>query len=534
MTPIIKLFSLFSVYLLISWVSHSPKNTDEDFLNCLQDYNSVYDPDNIYTRQTTNFTTILDSSIRNLRPQSQYSTLTPKFIITPSNEYEIQAVIYCSKKVGIIMKVRSGGHDYEGLSYISRLPFVIVDLRNYRSITFDTQEKTAWVEAGATLGELYYAISKQSDTLAFVAGSCPTVGVGGHFSGGGYSMMSRNFGLSVDHIIDAKIIDVNGRILDRKAMGEDLFWAIRGGGGASFGVITAWKINLLSVPEKVTVFNVTRTQEENATELVQLWQSIGNTIDQKLLIRLFIESISSTSTPGNRTISVTFTSMYIGGVEELLEIMQKSFPELGLVKEDCTEMEWIESILYFAYIDPKEESTNILLNRTPLNPITFSKNKSDYVTRPISKEGLEGIWKILHEENPQKAQLQLSPYGGKMAEISESETAFPHRKGMLFMIHHGIEWNQEEDSQKHINWIRNLYSYMSAHVSKSPRRAYMNYRDLDLGTNNIVGSTSYKQASKWALRYFNNNFNRLLHVKAKIDPTNFFRNEQSIPSLWKK
>ncbi|KAG9129268.1 hypothetical protein Leryth_015656 [Lithospermum erythrorhizon] len=532
MTSSTKLLSLLSIILLISWACAS--NTHEEFLNCLQSQNSISNPGTIYTPQNTNYTTILESSVQNLRPQSQYSSLTPKFIITPLHESEIQAAIFCSKKVGILMKVRSGGHDYEGLSYISQVPFVIVDLRNFRSIALDIKEKTAWVGAGSTLGELYHAISEESDTLAFVAGACPTVGVGGHFSGGGYSMMSRNFGLSADHIIDAKIIDVNGRILNRKEMGEDLFWAIRGGGGASFGVITAWKINLLSVPEKVTVFNVTRTQEENATELVQLWQSIGNTIDQKLLIRLFVTSISSTSTPGNRTISVAFTSMYIGGVEDLLEIMQKSFPELGLVKEDCTEMDWIESILYFAYIDPKEESTNILLNRTPLNPVSFYKAKSDYVTRPISKEGLEGIWKILHEENPGASQLQLSPYGGKMAEILESETPFPHRKGILFMIHHGIGWNQEEDSQKHINWIRNLYSYMSAHVSKSPRRAYMNYRDLDLGTNNIVGSTSYKQASKWALRYFNNNFNRLLHVKAKIDPTNFFRNEQSIPSLWKK
>jgi hypothetical protein len=75
---------------------------------------------------------------------------------------------------------------------------------------------------------------------------------------------------------------------------------------------------------------------------------------------------------------------------------------------------------------------------------------------------------------------------------------------------------------------------MEPFVSKSPRSAYLNYRDLDIGVNNKIGYTSYKQASIWGVKYFNNNFKRLAQVKTKVDPQNFFRNEQSIPSLGSK
>ncbi|KAM3287764.1 hypothetical protein P3S67_021194 [Capsicum chacoense] len=211
--------------------------------------------------------------------------------------------------------------------------------------------------------------------------------------------------------------------------------------------------------------------------------------------------------------------------------MQKSFPELGLVKEDCIEMSWIESVLYFWF--PKGTSSlDVLLNRkiTDLEGYLYFKRKSDYVQHPISVDGLEGLWKLMNQEGVNSPDLMFTPYGGKLNDFSESDIPFPHRAGNIFLIHYGLNWQKRESSQKYIARIRKLYRYMAKYVSKSPRAAYFNYRDIDLGVNN-KGNTSYAQARIWGEKYFKNNFDRLVQVKTKVDPTNFFRNEQSIPPI---
>ncbi|CAA3020183.1 berberine bridge enzyme-like 8 [Olea europaea var. sylvestris] len=515
----------FDVLFLCSWTVSS--HGHDNFLQCMSlqsnNHNSISNI--VYTAKNSSYSSILDFSIQNLRFGSE-TTPKPLVIVTPVHESQIQPVIYCAKENGMQIRVRSGGHDYEGLSYTSEVPFVIVDLVNLREININVEQKNAWVQAGATLGELYYRIAEKSRTLGFPGGVCPTVGTGGHISGGGYGTLIRKYGLAADQVIDARIIDVNGRILDRNSMGEDLFWAIRGGGGASFGIILAWKLQLVEVPEKVTVFTIARTLEQNATNIVHRWQYIAHKFDEDLAVRVYIRRVNS-SQDGKQTVQASFQSLFLGGVDRLLPLMQQSFPELGLQREDCTEMSWIESALYIYElpIGPLD----VLLNRTQANVRHF-KAKSDYVQKPVSKNGLEGIWKRFLEEDSGEADMVLIPYGGRMDEVSESATPFPHRAGNLYKIFYIVNWDDEEASDRYMNWIRRLYSYLTPYVSKFPRAAYINYRDLDIGVND-KDNTSYAQASIWGLKYFKNNFNRLVQVKTKVDPSNFFRNEQSIPPL---
>ncbi|GKD99099.1 berberine bridge enzyme-like protein 21 [Tanacetum coccineum] len=204
----------------------------ETFLECLRAQSPQLDPtlhDIIHSPviDPSAYTAILKSSIRNLRFNTT-STPKPTFIITPIKYSHVQATVLCAKTLGIQLKVRSGGHDYDGISYISSEEnFIVLDMQNLHKIDVDIANETATVEAGAHLGELYYRISEKSNVHGFPGGVCPTVGVGGHFSGGGY---------------------------ERKTMGDDLFWAIRGGGGASFGVILSYTVKIVRVPGQVCFY----------------------------------------------------------------------------------------------------------------------------------------------------------------------------------------------------------------------------------------------------------------------------------------
>lgn len=129
----------------------------------------------------------------------------------------------------------------------------------------------------------------------------------------------------------------------------------------------------------------------------------------------------------------------------------------------------------------------------------------------------------------------IDPWGGIMDEISETETAFAHRKGTLYNVHYLSERWLEDDSavsRTHVNWLRRFYEFMAPYVSKNPRAAYLNYRDLDIGTDVKGNKTTYWEAREWGERYYKGNFKRLAYVKGQVDPSNMFRNEQSIPPLF--
>ncbi|XP_071695272.1 berberine bridge enzyme-like 22 [Rutidosis leptorrhynchoides] len=497
--------------------------THNEFVSCMNNYiipftnTSTY----VYTQNMPLYSSLV-SSQHNPRFANLSLSRKPLAIVTPQNEQEIRATILCSRHHGLQVRVRSGGHDYEGMSYLSETPFVVLDMRNLNSVTININDETAWVQSGATLGELYYKIAQVSKVHGYPAGICPSVGVGGHFSGGGFGAMVRKYGLAADNVIDAYIIDAKGRFLDRNAMGEDLFWAIRGGGGASFGVIVSWKIKLVRVPRTVTVFSIYKNMNRRAIESINQWQHIASKLKEELYIRLVIQYIHDNKTT---PVQVLFNSLYLGETKDLTPLMNRSFPQLGLKPEDCKEMSWIESVLFFAGL---ENSTKVLLGNKTDPYVSYFKAKSDFVIKPIPKHVFVKIRKKFIQQK--LVFMIMEPFGGRMSEISEADVPFPHRRGNLYNIQYLVKWevNDVRASNEHIDWMRGLYEYMKPYVSKHPRTAYVNYRDLDLGTNREVNG-SYLEGSVWGEKYFKGNFKRLVQVKSVVDPDNFFRNEQSIP-----
>ncbi|KAM7500095.1 hypothetical protein LguiA_024509 [Lonicera macranthoides] len=452
----------------------------------------------------------------------------PTYIFTPDKEIEIQKAVLCSQKQGLQIRVKSGGHDYEGQSFFSHVPYIIIDLHRFQLISINIDEEAAWVQTGATLGELYYNIAQKSLVHAFPGGTCPSVGTGGLISGGGFGMLARKYGLAADNVLDAHIIDANGRVLDKKAMGKELFWAIRGGGGASFGVITAWKLKLVRVPPVVTIFTVHRRLNESATRLVHRWQYVANNLPKNILLRLFARRDGG-SGRDEPTVRVAFSAQFLGRKKELMALMKDKFPELRVKENDCNETSWINATVSIA--GRGHTLTDLLRRVDKLR--TNNKAKSDFVSKPIPEDALEGVWKRILKEDCHDLYLIMDPFGGKNDEILESKLPFPYRKGTLYNIQYLINWkvNNATESSKRMKRMRGLYKYMKPFVIQSPRAAYVNYRDLELGKNHPDGTAKYSQAKVWGEKYFRANFKRLVQVKSKVDPKNFFRNEQSIPVI---
>ncbi|KAL5702361.1 cinnamyl-alcohol dehydrogenase [Ranunculus cassubicifolius] len=399
----------------------------------------------------------------------------------------------------------------------------MIDLISYQDVKVNVKQETAWVQAGATIGKVHYKIAEQSNTLAFPPSICTTVGIGGLVSGGGLGFLWRKYGLSADNVLDALIVDVNGKLLDRKSMGEDLFWAIRGGGGASFGVIVAWKLQLVRVAPIVTVFQVPRTIEQGSVALLHKWQETAHNFPKDIHLITINRVVAAEK---GRTVSTLFEAVFQGRRTELLSLMDKRFPELGLKAEDCTEMSWVNSTMYVYYLTGPRE---VLLNRT-LATKNFWKGGSDFVRKAISISDLKRIFEVMLEvgEEFMSGMMVTEPMGGILDEISETSIPFPHRKGNLFMIQYNLAWQNVSDSPRYLAAVRKLYDFMTPFVSKSPRSSYFNYRDLDLGANKDI-NTTYKDVLGWGKAYFKGNFERLALVKSKVDPENYFWSEQSIP-----
>ncbi len=164
----------------------------------------------------------------------------PAIVISCSNVADVIAAVNFARQQNLPVAVRGGAHNVAGLGTVDK--GLVIDLSPMKGIRIDPADKTARVEGGCTLSDLDHAT--HAFGLAVPAGVISTTGVGGLTLGGGLGYLTRNYGLTIDNLLEVDMVLANGSFITANAKQHpNLFWAVRGGGG-NFGVVTSFLFRL--------------------------------------------------------------------------------------------------------------------------------------------------------------------------------------------------------------------------------------------------------------------------------------------------
>jgi hypothetical protein len=314
--------------------------------------------------------------------------------------------------------------------------------------------------------------------------------------GGGHGLTSRKFGLTCDNLLVAHVVDANGNELDANATdNSDLYWALRGGGGGNFGIVTEFTFKIHPV-DRVIAFSLSWPTGTAPAEIIKAWQSLAYSAPDELTFLLHVN--------GNLgKIHLSCSGLYLPGqVSETpslsdLKTLLHPLLSLGNPNFNPKEINYLDAVKWFAGDgDP---------NRV------YFKGKSDYSVALWSDEMVQAFLTALRASPAPMATI-FESYGGAVNRVSETETAFPHRGSTLFCLQYFLQWESSTVTNRNVAAIRDLYKAMRPYL---PGYSYVNYIDLDL--------------QDYANAYYKGNLPRLQTIKLKYDSDNFFHFAQSIP-----
>ena len=163
----------------------------------------------------------------------------PSAVVQCVDAADVMAAVAAARDGGLDLAVRGGGHSVPGFGTVD--DGLVINLSTMNNVRVDPDKKVAWVGCGATWGDLDHATYPFG--LAAPGGIISTTGVGGLTLGGGIGYLTRGVGLSIDNLLSADVVLADGRqVTASDYQNEDLFWALRGGGG-NFGVVTSFRVS---------------------------------------------------------------------------------------------------------------------------------------------------------------------------------------------------------------------------------------------------------------------------------------------------
>ncbi len=394
---------------------------------------------------------------------------------------------------------RSGGHSYGGYS---TTPGVTVDVSRLKAVALDGHGR-AVIGAGARLIDVYDVLAQHGRTVP--AGSCPSVAIAGLALGGGVGFAARKFGLTCDNLLQATVVLGNGSVAVCNASRyPDLYWALRGGGGGNFGIVTRFAFRTHPIAPVATY--ALEWPWSDAERVVQAWQRLAPHAPDGLF------SVLNLSTAVGGRPRITSAGQFLGTSAELRALV-KPLAETGTpTRFTVTSRGYLDAQRMWAGCSGTIAECH-LPPQGHLGRSTF-KGKSSFANKPLSARGIETMIRQIEARTSTGSGsgiILLDSYGGAINRVKKDSTAFVHRDA-LFSMQFLAYWDPSAAAEPNLRWLANFYGAMRPYVSSF---AYQNYIDPDLAS--------------WAHAYYGANLDRLIAVKRRYDPQNVFRSRQSIP-----
>ncbi|EJG1280918.1 TPA: FAD-binding protein [Vibrio parahaemolyticus] len=416
----------------------------------------------------------------------------PSLIARCKSTDDVVMAVNFARDNGQLLSVRGGGHNIAGNAVCDN--GVMIDLSLLTQVRVDENAKRAFVEPGCTLGDLDEATQKHG--LATPVGINSTTGIAGLTLGGGFGWLSRKYGMTIDNLVSANVVTADGRqLLASETENEDLFWALRGGGG-NFGIVTQFEFQL---------------------------HPVGPEVLSGLIVFPFEQA---------KSVITQFAKFTESAPEELsVWMVSRKAPPLPFLPESVHGKEVVVLAICYAG-DPSEGEKLIAPLRdfgdahgehVGVQPFAAWQQAFD----PLLTPGARNYWKSHNFNSLSEGVIDAAiEYAGKLpspqceifiaslgcaASRPDPESmAYSSRDANYVLNVHG-RWDSAEDDQACIAWARDFFAKTKPYASGG---AYINFLTQDEAerTESAYGPT----------------YTRLQEVKKKFDPNNLFRMNQNI------
>ena len=418
----------------------------------------------------------------------------PALIARCAGTSDVVAALAFGREQGLVISVRCTGHNIVGFAVCD--DGLVIDLSRMKDIEVDPASRTVRVAAGCNWGEVNDAL--QPHGLAATGGFVSVTGVSGLTLGGGLGWLVRKHGLALDNLISAEVVLANGDVVTASASDrEDLFWALRGGGG-NFGIVTSFLFQ--AHPVGTALAGIVLHPAARAVEVLRQWRDIDASLPEATtlggLLFHFPEDPSGPPPLLGQPL-VGIGGVHAGSIEEG-EAVLKAVRAVG------------PPIVDLYQPTPYNEAQRMADFAFP--PNLHGYWKSGYL-KSLSDGAIDVIASYFARVPSKNTVIVIEHNGhGAMERVDEAATAFGDRRWPYNFVVTSA-WSDPTDTERNIAWTRELFAAMRPFLADG---VYVNYLGSDEGPERLTAAYG---AAKLA---------RLATLKVKYDPDNVFRMNQNI------